>query len=78
MTQNPPEITEQDIEDLYNIICQTRDNLLEAKEKCFRLFCIARRRKCFVESKTRLDGLLKKKTGRRKTAKKSEKTEETA
>lgn len=66
MTQNPPEITEQDIEDLYNTICQTRDNLLEAKEKCFRLFCIARRRQCFVQGKTRIDTLLKKKSGAKK------------
>ncbi len=62
MPTPPPEITQEELEDLYNTICQARENFLQAKEKCFKLFCVARRRACYQKSKTKLQDAMKKKS----------------
>ncbi len=64
MSTPPPEITQAELEELYNAICRARENFLEAKEKCFRLFCLARRRECYLKSKSKLQDSLKKKSAR--------------
>lgn len=55
----PPEITQEELEDLYQSICQARANFLEAKEKCFKLFCMAKRRQVYLQSKTKIKRNLK-------------------
>lgn len=62
MPTPPPEVTQAELEELYSAICRARENFLEAKEKCFRLFCLARRRECYLKSKTKIKNALKKKT----------------
>ncbi len=69
MPTPPPEITQADLEDLYSAICRARENFLEAKEKCFRLFCIAKRRECYQQSKNKIQNALK--GPKRQTPKKS-------
>lgn len=54
MSTPPPEITQAELEDLYAAICRARENFLEAKEKCFRLFCLAKRRECYLQSKRKI------------------------
>lgn len=48
----PPEITQEELEELYETICSARANFLEAKEKCFKLFCKAKRRQMYAQRKT--------------------------
>lgn len=69
MPTPPPEITQAELEDLYASICRARENFLEAKEKCFRLFCIAKRRQCYLQSKNKIQNALK--NAKRQTPKKS-------
>ena len=59
MPTPPPEITQAELEDLYAAICRARENFLEAKEKCFRLFCIAKRRECYLQRKRKINKALK-------------------
>lgn len=59
MPTPPPEITQEQLEDLYETICKARANFLEAKEKCFKLFCIVKRRQAYLQSKTKIDKNLK-------------------
>ncbi len=54
MPTPPPEITQEEMEELYEAICRARENFLEAKEKCFKLFCLARRRQAYMQSKTKI------------------------
>lgn len=61
MPTPPPEVTQAELEELYSAICRARENFLEAKEKCFRLFCLARRRECYLKSKNKMQDALKKK-----------------
>ncbi|HJD19723.1 MAG TPA: hypothetical protein IAB21_04630 [Candidatus Avelusimicrobium excrementipullorum] len=58
MSTPPPEITQAELEDLYAAICRARENFLEAKEKCFRLFCLAKRRECYLQSKRKISKAL--------------------
>jgi len=60
MPTPPPEITQEELEDLYATICRARENFLEAKEKCFRLFCIAKRRENYFKSKAKIQKILQK------------------
>ena len=55
MPKTPPEITQEELEDLYETICHARANFLEAKEKCFKLFCIAKRRQVYLQSKSKIE-----------------------
>ncbi len=59
MPTPPPEITQEEMEDLYEAICRARENFLEAKEKCFKLFCLAKRRQCYLQSKSKIAQNLK-------------------
>lgn len=59
MPTPPPEITQEELEDLYETICRARANFLEAKEKCFKLFCAVKRRQCYLQSKQRIKKGLK-------------------
>ena len=59
MPTPPPEITQQELEDLYETICRARANFLEAKEKCFKLFCKAKRRQLYIQSKNKISRHLK-------------------
>ena len=59
MPTPPPEITQEELEDLYETICCARANFLEAKEKCFKLFCVAKRRQAYLESKSKIKQSLK-------------------
>ena len=59
MPTPPPEITQEELEDLYETICRARANFLEAKEKCFKLFCTAKRRRCYLERKSKIKQNLK-------------------
>lgn len=59
MPTPPPEITQEQLEDLYETICKARANFLEAKEKCFKLFCMVKRRQAYLQSKTKIDKNLK-------------------
>ncbi len=59
MPTPPPEITQKELEDLYESICRARANFLEAKEKCFKLFCVAKRRQAYLQSKNKLAQTLK-------------------
>lgn len=58
MSTPPPEITQAELEDLYAAICRARENFLEAKEKCFRLFCLTKRRECYLQSKRKISKAL--------------------
>lgn len=64
MPTPPPEVTQTELEELYNSICTARENFLEAKEKCFRLFCLVRRRECYLQRKNKMQGILNKKTSK--------------
>ena len=55
----PPEVTQEELEDLYETICKARANFLEAKEKCFKLFCKVKRRQMYMQSKTKITRVLK-------------------
>ena len=59
MPTPPPEITQEELEELYETICQARANFLEAKEKCFKLFCKVKRRQAYIQSKNKLTKTLK-------------------
>jgi len=59
MPTPPPEITQEQLEDLYETICRVRANFLEAKEKCFKLFCVAKRRQTYLQTKTKINQNLK-------------------
>ena len=59
MPTPPPEITQQEMEELYESICRARENFLEAKEKCFKLFCLVRRRQAYLQSKSKIAQNLK-------------------
>lgn len=64
-TPPPPEVTQVELEELYTAICQARENFLQAKEKCFRLFCIAKRRESYLKSKSKVQNALKNKSAKR-------------
>lgn len=55
----PPEITQEELEDLYETICRARANFLEAKEKCFKLFCKVKRRQMYMQGKKKVIQTLK-------------------
>lgn len=57
----PPEVTQEELENLYETICLARANFLEAKEKCFKLFCKVKRRQAYLQSKNKIVQALKQK-----------------
>lgn len=59
MPTPPPEVTQEQLEDLYETICQARANFLEAKEKCFKLFCMAKRRQAYLQGRNKISKNLK-------------------
>ena len=59
MSTPPSEITQEELEDLYETICRARANFLEAKEKCFKLFCTAKRRQAYLQGKAKLERTFK-------------------
>lgn len=67
MATPPQEITQAELEELYESICRARENFLEAKEKCFKLFCVARRRECYLQRKNSLKQQLKSKSSKSRT-----------